>query len=188
MEKKDPPKSEKHDKSTKKKNRWLSHLVSHLTFAFLAIIFSHNEWTASFGVLIILSFAIFYFGAYLLERLAIAKNHSKTLLWLLGKFLSVILNISISFTICYLLILKVYPESISNPEVLGHSFIEKVFNIFHFSLGNFLGMDSDIIIQGIPIKLIQIVQFFVTFSLLIFLFSNYHDIKEIYSKYYTEED
>lgn len=154
----------------------------------MAVFSTHDKWTACFGVFIILAYSIIYYGGYLLERLAISHNYSKNLLWILTKFLSVILNISISFTICYLIIINAFPKSISNPEVLGKTVFEKVFNVFHFSLGNFLGISSDITISGIPIKLLQIVQYFVSFSLLIFLFSNFQDIKESYSKYYTEED
>lgn len=172
----------------KRKSRWLPHLGSHLLFGFLAILFSNDKWAACFGVLIILAFNIFYFGAFLLERLAISHNYSKNLLWILAKFLSVILNISISFTICYLIIINAFPKSIFNPDVLGKTDLEKIFNVFHFSLGNFLGISSDITIQGIPIKLLQIVQYFVSFSLLIFLFSNFQEIKESYSRYYKEGD
>jgi hypothetical protein len=125
------------------KSRWLAHLMSHLFFGFLAILFSHDIWTACFGVFMILAYSIIYYGGYLLERLAISHNYSKNPLWILAKFLSVILNISISFTICYLIIINAFPKSIENPDVLGKTIFEKVFNVFHFSLGNFLGISSD---------------------------------------------
>lgn len=170
------------------KSRWFLHLSSHVVFGLLGIISLKNFWISISIVFLTLIYSILYYGAYLLERIAITKNHSKDLFWLLGKFLSVIFNISISFSICYFILISIFPDSISNPEVLGKTMFEKGFNIFHFSLGNFLGMNSDIIIRGIPVKFLQIVQFFVSFSLLVFLFSNYHEIKENYSKYYTDEE
>jgi hypothetical protein len=177
------------DKEKKKtKRRWFVHLMSHLLFGFLGILFSQGKWEAFLIVCIILAYSIVYYGGYLLERIAISHNYSKNFFWILTKFLSVILNISISFTICYLIIINAFPNSISNPEVLGKTEIEKVFNVFHFSIGNFLGISSDISISGIPIKFLQIVQYFVSFSFLIFLFSNYQDIKESYSRYYTDEE
>lgn len=179
----------KTDKEKKKpKSRWITHLTSHIAFVFFAFLFSHDKWSSCFVILIILAYSILYYGSYLLERLAISHNYSKNLLWILMKFLTVIFNLSVSFTICYLIIINAFPKSISNPNVLGVTDLEKIFNVFHFSLGNFLGINSEISISGIPIKFLQIVQYFVSFSFLIFLFSNYQDIKESYSRYYTDEE
>jgi hypothetical protein len=169
-------------------NRIVSHTLFHSLYLFLAIISPKNKFATFFLIIIFLSLCLFYFGLYLLERIAILQNHSKNLLWLLIKYLTVLINVSITFSISYWLIFKLYPNSISNPEVLGNQFYEKGFIFFHFSIGNFLGMDSDLEISGIPFKLIQLIQYLVSFSLLIFLFSNYTEIKNSYSQHYKEND
>lgn len=81
-----------------------------------------------------------------------------------------------------------YPDSMENSAVLGTGFFEEFLTFFHFSLGNFLGMDSQIIVTGVAFKIIQIIQSLLAFCLLIFLFSNYNDIKEGYSRYYKGEE
>lgn len=169
-------------------NRLINHILFHILFFFLAFISQKNKVEAVFIIISFLSLCLIYFGSYLLERIAILNNHSKNLFWLLIKYLTVLVNVSITFSISYWLIFKLYPNSILNPEVLGTQFYEKGFIFFHFSIGNFLGMDSDLDISGIPIKLIQLIQYLVSFSLLIFLFSNYTEIKNSYSQHYKEND
>lgn len=168
--------------------RLSTHILFHILYFFLAFIFQKNKVGAVFIIISFLSLCLIYFGSYLLERIAILHNYSKNLFWILYKFLIVIINISFTFSISYWLIFKIYPNSISNPEILGGKWYEKGFNFFHFSIGNFLSMDSDIVIAGIPIKLIQLIQYLVSFCLLIFLISNFTDIKNSYSEYYKEKD
>jgi hypothetical protein len=178
----------------KKKNkisppRYISHLLFHFIFIFALYLSRGNSLQSYFAIAFTLLFSSVYYGSYLLERIAISHNFSKNLFWVLSKFLSVIINFSVSFSTCYLSIYYLHPSSITNNSILfDKSLLETFFHFFHFSLGNFLGMDSDLSITGIPMKIIQIFQYFVSFSLIIFIFSNYSGVKESYSQYYKNKE
>jgi len=190
MGKKNKPKK---DDKRKRRGRILNHLVYHILGLAAITIFGklnagkpnlYSVFIAAF----LLIYSLFYFGAYLLERIAIQHNYKRSLFWMLGKFLSVIVNLTLTFTYCYILMYYTFPDSMADTSVLGTGIFEKFLTFFHFSLGNFLGMDSQIVVTGAAFKIIQIIQALTTFCLLVFLFSNYADIKEGYSKYYKEDE
>lgn len=193
MRKKGKRKIDKKDFKRKKRSRIFSHLLYHIMGLGAVTIFGkfsigQSSWYTIPIAIFLLVYYIIYFGAYLLERIAIQHNYQRSLFWLLGKFLSVIVNLALTFTYCYILMYYTYPDSMKDTSILGTGVFEKFLTFFHFSLGNFLGMDSQIIVTGAAFKIIQIIQSLTTFCLLIFLFSNYTDIKKGYSEYYEQEE
>lgn len=139
-------------------------------------------------IFFILAFQLVYFFAYLLERITLYDGEKRSIFWLLGKYVSVLLNIAYTYTFVYWVIYLSIPNSIESENVLGTAFFEQFFNFFYFSIGNFLGMEGQIVPTGILFKMTHIIQSITVFLIIVFVLSNFNDIKKSYSKIYNGKE
>jgi hypothetical protein len=121
------------------------------------------------------------FYSFLKETLIEYNHKSLSIFWLIGRLLSLIIGLSFMFTFLYWVVILNYPNSIGNPEILGKGYWQNGFNSFYFSLGNYLGVDSEIIPKGILFKSLRLIQSLTNLLLFVFVIGNFDQIKNAFN-------
>jgi hypothetical protein len=134
-----------------------------------------------FLLILVLFLQSLSFYSFLKETLIEYNHKSLSIFWLIGRLLSLIIGLSFMFTFLYWVVILNYPNSIGNPEILGKGYWQNGFNSFYFSLGNYLGVDSEIIPKGILFKSLRLIQSLTNLLLFVFVIGNFDQIKNAFN-------
>lgn len=137
-----------------------------------------GETQIIFFVIIFAGISLYSLYSNMKRIIQIFDSSQRNFFWLWGKFLMIIIYLSLNFTFVYTFIYYNYSESIKFEKgAIGTEFSEQIFNFFYFSIGNFLGLEGQITPNSILFKTVHIIQSFTTFFIIAIVIGNFDNLK-----------